>query len=140
MTDYGFTESEENSVKEYMTDLSDLHKNNIKYSLGLIVSKWELFVRRVENGYPSDSFDDYTNDLCLRNLLSDILQISNTPLKEKLDVVIAPIDQRFNNATVEIEHPILGSPLKSDEPWWFRIPKKRNKSLQKAFAPFMAER
>ena len=97
--------------------------------LPYLLKKWDCFVTRIEEGYRL-TIDDYTNDLSIRDLLQEILEVipNNTELKKW----IGELDGRFIGGTKKVEFPLL--PLMNRPKvgwWWFRIPLHPGDELKK---------
>ena len=92
-------------------------------SFDKLVERWTRFVAQVEHGY-TDSIYEYTNDLSARDLIQEVLDHVPEELRGKLLILVQPSDERFNEATQVIAHPIAGRKDMNMQPWWFRIPKR----------------
>jgi hypothetical protein len=89
-----------------------------------ILSRWETTVREVEGTYHL-GFDDYTNDLAVRELIVTILRDEQLP---EFRAKVRELDDRFRAATVEVDEPLLApGVLPNDEPeahfYWYRVPR-----------------
>jgi len=118
---------EAQELRGLLSALSDRAQRQV--SLNELIGSWNQFVARVERGY-EDSIYDYTNDLSVRDQLKEVLSKTSTRLHEKLTAQVEPLDQRFLDATHQIERPLL-RPLNEETGfWWFRIPRALGGELE----------
>jgi hypothetical protein len=101
-----------------------------RYSLTFdgLLRRWSTFVAQVEQGY-SDSIYEYTNDLSTRDVLQEVLEAVDEPLRQKLTALVQPIDQRFEQTTREIGRPLTGGKTPEGR-WWLRIPQRLSGELE----------
>lgn len=92
-------------------------------SLNELLGHWSDFVRAVERGY-DDSVYEYTNDLSVRDRLEKLVAAASPTLRQKLESVIAPVDERFAVAT-EPAARSLSETVGNVASWWRRVPKLR---------------
>lgn len=87
-----------------------------------LVERWTGTVSTVETGYPF-TLDDYLNDLDLRGLLEDALDVAG-PSASQSRAEIAAIDDRFR-AVTESSPCLWGSDVEFEEghsperEWWY---------------------
>ena len=70
--------------------------------------------------------DDFTNDLSSRDYLELALRRLPVPAREWLSESVAPLDDRFRDATVKDDRGLLGRFFRIDQEspwWWHRIPR-----------------
>ena len=82
-------------------------------------------VANIVNRY-SMTVDDFTNDLSSRDYLELALGRLPVPAREWLSESVAPLDDRFRDATVKDDRGLLGRffRIDQDSPWWWhRIPR-----------------
>ncbi len=95
---------------------------------GHLMGKWSWLVDEIERrDYADGLVEEYANDLDARKILDDVLAASPAPLAERLREWLAPLDQRFLDATVRAPEPVHGSadpasPHAASQ-WHWRIPK-----------------
>ena len=90
-------------------------------SLNGLLTRWQALIGEAERGYQLTAYD-YSNDLSVRDRLEDVGALLSPELRAKVMQAVAPLDERFLNATEEAPRPL------SDRPhvWWRRIPRKRD--------------
>lgn len=99
-------------------------------SLKQLLEVWGSFVGDVETGYRM-TIDDYTNDLCVRDLLQEVCHSVAPPLQRKLDAALGPLDARFKGATIPDKDRKLEQFIKVGDGWWWRrLPAKRTEELE----------
>lgn len=84
--------------------------------------EWGDFVKSVEAGYGFSVYD-YTNDLCIRDILQEILDQLSFELRAKLLVGVAHIDKRFLATSEPALRPLTASSKPGE--WWCRVPRIR---------------
>jgi hypothetical protein len=98
-------------------------------TLPYLTNKWSRFVMKVEEEYRL-TIDDYTNSLSVRDILQEVLDTcsENVSLKEW----ISHWDNRFVQATKELQGSLLPS-LKNESQgwWWYRFPTHPGSELRK---------
>jgi hypothetical protein len=93
-------------------------------SLDKLLARWSRFVGQVEQGYQW-SIDEYTNDLTTRNLIEEVLVAAPDDLRQKVEVIVRPIDERFAQATsLDTKQRITEFIKPYDGWWWSRLPIK----------------
>ena len=114
-------------VKSILSPLSA----QAKFSLSLdgLLQRWDEFVARVERGY-GDSIYEYTNDLGTRDVIQQLLLGVSEPLRRKLIALIKSNDDRFYQATREVNRALTGGKNIEERPWWFRVPRHIGKELE----------
>jgi len=72
-------------------------------------------------------FDDYTNDLTVREVLQDILDKAPTVGLNSLRARVADLDERFRSVTAKLPHPVFAAQLAREAPakyfFYYRIPR-----------------
>lgn len=94
-----------------------------------LLKAWATIVSEVEQGYKL-GIEDYTNDLAIRDILQELIQILSPDGQVVLKQLIEPMDARFLQATRPVDRPLL--PPLGDESlgfWWYRIPKEAGEDL-----------
>lgn len=114
------TSEELEIIKPILENMSQEYKKI--QTLDRLYYRWSRFVNKVVEGY-NLTIDDYTNDLCIRDLLQIILTACPKLLRTKLEKLIEPLDNLFLQNTKKIEDPLL-SHLENEQNywWWYRIP------------------
>lgn len=79
---------------------------------------WAELVSEVETGYGM-TIDDYTNDLSVRKWLEQVRALVTEPIADSIAERLAPLDQRFLDATVVPPHHMPGA----GDGWWYRLPR-----------------
>jgi hypothetical protein len=97
-------------------------------TLDYYLGRLSRIIANVEKGYPL-SIDDYTNDLCVRDIFQEILDVcpNNADLLEWIN----SWDERFDKATKLVNNALLPT-LDGSEPgwWWFRLPINQGNQLK----------
>jgi hypothetical protein len=90
-------------------------------SFNALLKRWQELVHEVTVGY-SLTLYDYTNDLSVRDQIEEVLTRVPDSLRARLEEVVRPLDERFEEGTTALEKPLLPRSHR----WWFRIPRKRS--------------
>ena len=109
-----------------LTPLSE--RANYSLTLEGLLDRWRHFVIQVEQGYKYSIYE-YTNDLSVRDLLEKILSKAPQTLREKLIQEIRIWDNRFQEATQEMNRPVVPRTDPDLPSWWFRIPRNLKEEL-----------
>lgn len=116
-----FTNKEYSLLNKITADFSRRAKHATEYTFETFIKEWRDFVDQVESGYTM-TIDDYTNDLSIRELIDELLQKISAPLKEKVVLLIEPLDEKLKQSTYELRNPLT---KRENPPWyWYRMPKK----------------
>jgi hypothetical protein len=107
--DYASVESAQQSMKERGWRPGTLNEH---------VDGWASLVGEVEVGY-SMTVDDYTNDLAVREWLDQVLPMLTERVRDSLLTRLAPLDERFDRATVTPAGPLPGCGTGR----WCRLPR-----------------
>ena len=101
----------------------------VKGGLDGLIDHWASLVAAVDEGYDL-TFDDYLNDMDLRDILAGALEVASTDERPAADKKMARLDQTFRDLTVECT-PIFGEAVAKEnghdvvEQWWyFRRPRR----------------
>ena len=102
-------------------------------TLPMQVERWAQVVEEVERGY-SLTFDDYLNDVDLRQLIARSLRAVPPAVRDQLADLresLQALDARFLAATVQTNHCVWGDSIAEDEGWsrdsewwYFREPRE----------------
>lgn len=114
-----FTDDELLSIGPILDDLSAGAHRPI--TLSHLIDSWAAFVSEVERGYVLTGYD-YTNDLDGRDLLARVSRHAQPSLRDKLELVLAPLDSRLRAATRELAEPIRLATPADPSWWWWRVP------------------
>ncbi len=99
-------------------------------TLSGLISRWEGFATQVQEGY-DDSIYEYTNDLSIRDLLQEISDACNAPLREKILRSLDYYDEHFRKATTEAARPFVTQSERKRNWWWrSRVPVKLHPELE----------
>lgn len=101
----------------------------VKGGLDGLLDHWDSLVQAVEEGYDL-TFDDYLNDMDLRDVLQGALEVASLDDRKKAERKLESLDGRFRDLTVECA-PVWGERVAREnghdptEHWWyFRRPKR----------------
>jgi hypothetical protein len=90
---------------------------------GRMLRAWRQLARTV----PSYAqIDEYTNDLCVRDALEQILDLCSDTLRRKLRLAIQAADEDFTAATEPDDARLVGRYYRIDDEagwWWRRMPR-----------------
>lgn len=87
------------------------------WTLSGMVEAWHQLVAQIEEGY-HDIIEEYWNDLSVRDLLDELLAvIPEGSVRSWVTQEIEQADQRYRDATREVDKPIFGS---GEMAWWWR--------------------
>ncbi|MCC6927713.1 MAG: hypothetical protein IT359_01870 [Gemmatimonadaceae bacterium] len=106
----------------------------VEGGLAGLASKWDAIVRSVEEGYPF-GFDDYLNDMDLRDTLFAALAVAMPDEREQVEGRVEALDARMRAVTLPC--PCLwGEEVEEDDgldpgrEWWYFVrPAKPNDEL-----------
>jgi hypothetical protein len=87
-----------------------------------LLGGWEELVTEVETGYELPVYE-YANDVSSRDILDRVIARATPELGEMLTAWLAPLDARFEAATVKSTSPFHGRG-ESVARWYWRIPRK----------------
>jgi hypothetical protein len=87
-----------------------------------MVAAWRALSDVIERGYQLTVYD-YTNELSVRNLLDEVLEVIPTgSVRSWLEGAIQKSDDRYREVTHEVAEPISGG---RDVQWWYwRVPNR----------------
>jgi len=86
------------------------------WTLNGMLAAWRELADEIESGYRLTVYD-YTNDLCVRNLLVEVLAVIPTgEVRSRVEREIEEGDLRYKAVTHPVARQIHGGP---DAPWWF---------------------
>lgn len=101
---------------------------HMSITLESLLGSWLKFVEHVESGYPLE-IDSYVNDVSVRSsLIEELLGVGSSSAVEKLQSIVAPLDERYIAATWEPEQE--GRWPQTLVGRWFRIPKNLSGELR----------
>lgn len=98
------------------------------YLMGLL-ENWSDAVADIERGYNLTIYN-YENDISRRDSIDEVMQLLSEAGREAYAELLAPIDERFVQATFEVPIPI--SPLAEgslERWWWRRVPKRMGEDM-----------
>jgi hypothetical protein len=89
-------------------------------TLNGMVDAWRELVAQIEDGY-DESIDEYTNDLSVRQLLDELLDVLPAgTVRTWVTKEVTESDERYLRATHAVAEPIFGA---NEVPWlWRRVP------------------
>lgn len=93
------------------------------FSLDGLLNSWATFVGTVERGYEKSIYE-YANDLSVRNLLHEVYSQVPEGAQRAIASSVEALDQRFDQATLEVDRAICPATTKQERPWCFRIPRR----------------
>lgn len=96
------------------------------------VERWAEIVSQIESGYVL-SYDDYLNDIDLRRIIDERRRLVSdavaSDVMEQLSRSLVDSDDRFRNATVDVQRNIWGKAVEREEGWgpgrewyYYRVP------------------
>ncbi|MFL5736876.1 MAG: hypothetical protein ACJ76P_06025 [Actinomycetota bacterium] len=83
------------------------------------IEDWTHFVGSVESGYTLTVYD-YTNDVSIRQMLDEVMEVASDPCRQTIRAALRPIDERYLEATME---PSTGDPEQRSGNPWYRAPR-----------------
>ena len=113
------SEEEEKRIRIFLKQLSKEGKARDDLTFDILITDWSNFVKEVKSGYTL-TIDDYTNDLCARDILGEISAFVEEPTRTKINKILVPLDEQFKKATHKIGQPLFSS--RTDLWWWYQIP------------------
>ena len=87
-----------------------------------LIRKWSSFVGEIEAGYKLSIYD-YTNDLCVRDVLDDLIELVPDPVRDKIRAALAEWDDRYRLATKHSSEPLLPGRDIVGRARWHRVPR-----------------
>jgi len=104
------------------------------WTLNGMIETWRELVAQIEEGY-DDIIEEYFNDLSVRDLLDELLQvIPDGNVRSWVTKEIETTDQRYREATREVDAPICGHGKGWESWWWWRAPNKLVGELRNSFS------
>jgi hypothetical protein len=91
---------------------------------------WEKFVQEVEMGYELSIYD-FLYDLSLRDLFEEIKETVPLRLRQEIDEVLKPWDERYQLATEPSDRPLEVDIGDGAREWWFRVPKQAGADVER---------
>jgi hypothetical protein len=91
-------------------------------TLEYLVSRWSRFVEEIERGYELSIYD-YTNDLCVRDVLDDVIELVPESLRGDIRTELAAWDDRYRLATKPSAAPLLPGEDVVGRARWHRVPR-----------------
>ena len=90
-----------------------------------LLGRWRRVVEAVETGYRLGIYD-YRNDLTIREIIARILDRINAKLRRKVENMLTPLDERFNQASYVADNAVFpGALARNPDAWWYtRLPRK----------------
>lgn len=113
------TQSEASEIRAAIREVTE--DGSQQLSFHELLRRWEALVQEVERAYKLTAYD-YMNDLAVRDRLEQIAPLLSPGLRRKMNVTLAPLDERFRIATVSADKPLGNKPYF----WWKRIPRSRD--------------
>jgi hypothetical protein len=108
------------------------------YLIGLL-ENWSDVVAYIERGY-NLTIEDYENDIWRRDDIDEVMQLLSEAGRKAYAELLAPIDERFVQATFEVPIPI--SPLAEgslERWWWRRVPKRMGDDMLEWLSGFWGD-
>ena len=91
-------------------------------TLERLVHRWSRFIEEIERGYKLSIYD-YTNDLCVRDILDDLIELVPESLREEILTELSPWDDRYRLATKPSTVPLLPGEDVIGRARWHRVPR-----------------
>lgn len=123
-----FDKVEIEEIKKIEKELSEKYKFIVK--LHNLLNKWNYVVNNILKGY-NDNVYEYINDLAVRDILQEIIEMSSNVLSKKIIKLCSSMDNIFINETEEFSKLISSDAKDRNKFWLFRIPKKRSADFEK---------
>jgi hypothetical protein len=119
-----------NPLEELNTPLPAIFNigKKTRTAIGLLET-WEGFIWSVARGYDYSIYD-YTNDLMVRERLSEVPDHISPKVLEVYMDRLTELDKKFMEFTVQVDKPLDENKSPETSPWWFRIPKNPGKELE----------
>ncbi len=89
----------------------------IKGGIYKLLKNWKNFVKECEEGYKL-TIDDYTNDLCTRDIIQDVLDQVDVRLARIIHDEIKEFDDRLKKLLINTEKCVFGD-CKDERRFWF---------------------
>ena len=87
-----------------------------------LVQRWSRFVEEIERGYKLSIYD-YTNDLCVRDILDDVIELVPESLRGDIRTELSAWDDRYRLATKPSAAPLLPGEDVVGQARWHRVPR-----------------
>ncbi|HEX3069973.1 MAG TPA: hypothetical protein VHX14_15500, partial [Thermoanaerobaculia bacterium] len=91
-------------------------------TLDKLTQRWSQFVIEVEAGYKLSIYD-YTNDLCVRDVLDDAIDLAPETVRDVIRASLAMWDDRYRLATRRSTSPLLPGDDIVSRARWHRVPR-----------------
>lgn len=103
---------------------------NAKYAITLenLLSRWYQLANDLKAGSSYTNLEndiyDYTNELGVRTLIGEVFDGVSFEIKNKIKIILDPVDEKFKETTVEDVKGIITKGAGKNDCWWrARIPK-----------------
>ena len=116
------TVADEEEIANITAKLKSQERAADHVTLPCLLSDWANCAADVNN--PSWTVDDYTNDLCGRDLLDVAENLASDGLRSRLRTLLAEADREFLEGTVEDKEARLSNYFRVGTGWWWnRVPR-----------------
>lgn len=126
-------------IREFLQE-KGCPNNLIEGGLSGLVESWERIVDSIVTGY-SLTLDDYLNDLDLRQLLDETLNLAPAAEKSSLLNRVQEADEQMQAVTLLADECLWGNEVAAEEGWtpqknwwYYRIPQKAGEDLRQDLA------
>lgn len=92
-----------------------------RLDLDVLLSRWKALIGECETGYTC-GYNDYTNDLCIREILQDFIDAASPALRAYIMEELEPLDERFKRCTRPVGKCLYGDFPPDKFFWFYRIP------------------
>ncbi len=105
-----------------------------------LLENWSDVVAHIERGYNLTIYD-YENDIMWRDEIDEVMQLLTDSGRKAYAELVAPMDERFVRATIEVPIPISYPVFEPRERfWWYRVPKRAGEELTEWLKVFLDNR
>lgn len=122
-------------IREYLKS-KGCPEHIVKGGLQGLVEMWETVVTEVSHGYDL-TFDDYLNDMDIRQILEEVTPLAATPAHKSLIKKLARIDAIMRTLVEPTQHALWGKTAAQERGWtsaknwwYFSKPKKTGPDLR----------
>lgn len=107
--------ADKDPVREYLRE-KGCADHVVREGLAGLAERWEAVVKYVEEGY-GFGLDDYLNDLDVRQLIEESLEVAPHAMRDEVASRIRAADRRFEGLVEIVDRCLWGDEVAEEEGW-----------------------